>query len=227
VAAISVIITVFNREIYLREAIASVLGQTRPTDEIIVIDDGSTDGSAEVARSFGPPVRCLSQANGGMCAARNAGLAAARGDLIAFLDSDDLWIETKLEAQARFLADNPELDLVFCRMKPFLSPEIERGQVPLFDDREVPGHSCSGLLARREIFDRTGGFSTDLRLGELVDWFGRAEQQGIRFGVLPELLFMRRVHLGNNARNHEAKVDYLRALKRQIDRRRAAGEGEK
>jgi glycosyltransferase involved in cell wall biosynthesis len=225
VAAISVIITVFNREIYLREAIASVLGQTRPTDEIIVIDDGSTDGSAEVARSFGPPVRCLSQANGGMCAARNAGLAAARGDLIAFLDSDDLWIETKLEAQSRFLAAHPELDLVFCRMKPFLSPEIDPGQVPPFDDRELIAHSCSGLLAHREIFDRTGGFNTDLRLGEFIDWFDRAEQQGVRFGVLPELLFMRRVHLGNSVRDRAAKVDYLHALKRRLDRRRAAGEG--
>jgi glycosyltransferase involved in cell wall biosynthesis len=220
-ATLSVIITVFNREVYLREALESVVRQTRPADEIIVIDDGSTDQSAEVARSFGRRVSCLSQRNQGVGAARNAGLAQAHGELIAFLDSDDLWLENKLEVQANFLAAHPELDLVFCRMKPFLSAEIDPGQLPPFDDRESAACLCSGLLARRKIFDEAGGFETHLRVGDFISWFDRAEQQGLRSETLPDLLLKRRVHLGNSV--HGDKSDYLRVLKRRIDRRRASG----
>jgi len=221
---ISVIVPVFNREIYLREALESILHQTRPADEIIVIDDGSTDRSADVARSFGQSVRCISQPNMGIGAARNAGLAAAQGNLIAFLDSDDLWVKNKLEIQSAFLQAHPELDLVFCKMKPFLSPELSPGDIPAFDDRELAACVCSGLLAHRRAFDRAGGFETNLRVGEFVSWFERAQAGGLRFETLPELLLKRRVHRGNSVNDHGAKVDYLRLLKRRIDRRRATGE---
>jgi glycosyltransferase involved in cell wall biosynthesis len=225
-ATITAIITVFNREAYLREALQSVFEQTRPADEIIVIDDGSTDRSAEVARSFGPRVQCISQANQGIGGARNTGVAAAQGDLIAFLDSDDLWLEKKLEAQHSFLDTHPNSDLVFCRMKPFLSPEINPESIPAFDDREIAACICSAALVYRRIFQLTGGFETDLQIGEFISWFDRAQEKGLRYDTLPDLLLRRRVHLGNSVHNHEAKSDYLHILKRRIDRSRAAGQAE-
>jgi glycosyltransferase involved in cell wall biosynthesis len=221
-ASITAIVTVFNRDAYLREALQSIFDQTRPADEVIVIDDGSTDRSAEVARSFGPRVRCISQANQGMGGARNAGLAAAQGDLIAFLDSDDLWLEKKLEAQLSFLDAHPDLDLVFCHMKPFLSAEINPSSVPTLDDREIPACICSGAMIYRRIFDRTGGFDTNLRIGDFISWFGRAQEKGLRYDILPDLLLRRRVHLSNSVLNHEARTDYLHILKRRIDLGRAA-----
>lgn len=100
---VSVIIPVYNGERFLAEAIRSALDQTLSPAEIIVIDDGSTDASAEVARGFGPPVRVLAQANLGPAAARNLGVAHAAGDLLAFLDADDLWMPEKLAYQVQFL----------------------------------------------------------------------------------------------------------------------------
>lgn len=219
---LSVIIPVFNRENYLREALDSVLGQTRPVDEIIVVDDGSTDRSAEVARSYGGVVRCVSQANQGIGGARNTGIALAQGELIALLDSDDLWMKNKLERQCAALAERPELDAVFCRMKPLLSPEIKPGEIPAFDESERDALSASSLLARRKVFVETGPFETDLRRGEFVSWFGRAREHGVRFAVLPEVLLHRRVHAGNSVHEDATKIDYVRLLKRQLDRRRAA-----
>lgn len=224
--SISVIIPVFNREKYLREALQTVFAQTRPADEIIVIDDGSTDGSAEVARSFGPRVQCISQENQGIGPARNTGLGVARGDLIAFLDSDDLWLETKLEKQAAYLEKHPEKEIVFCRMKPFLSPEIDPAGAPPFDDRELDGYNSSALLAYRKVFDRVGLFETGFRVAEFVSWFERAQHQGIVAGCLPELLFRRRVHSGNSVHARTAWSDYLRVLKRKIDRGRGTAQVE-
>src|SRR5580658_2196955 len=143
---LSVIIPAHNRELYVGEAIESALRQTRPPDEIVVIDDGSTDRTAEIARSFGKSVHCLSQSNQGIGAARNAGLQAARGNLIAFLDSDDLWLERKMEIQTAFLLAHPEIDLVACHMKPFLSPEIDPASVPAFDPKEMAACNPSCLL---------------------------------------------------------------------------------
>jgi glycosyltransferase involved in cell wall biosynthesis len=97
---ITAIIPVHNGERHLAEAIQSVLAQTLPPGEIIVVDDGSTDASAAIAQSFGAPVRVLAQPNLGPAAARNLGLAHATGDLLAFLDADDLWTPNKLARQA-------------------------------------------------------------------------------------------------------------------------------
>lgn len=96
---VSVVIPAYNAARFLRETLQSVLAQTSAPLEVLVVDDGSTDDTARIAQSFGPPVRCLNQENQGLSRARNAGIRAARGDWIALLDADDLWLPRKLERQ--------------------------------------------------------------------------------------------------------------------------------
>ena len=220
--SISVIIPAYNREAYLGEAIDSVLRQTHPVDEILVVDDGSTDRTAEIARGFAR-VTCLSQSNQGAGVARNTGLGAARGDLIAFLDSDDLWLPRKIELQLEVLRTQPGVDLVFCHIQSFRSPELAEDSVPRFDEEAKPGISNCCLLARRAAFDRAGLFDTALKGGEFIDWCGRAQEAGVRHHMLPELLVRRRVHRSNMV-NDRALMnhDYLRILRNQLVRRRAA-----
>ena len=111
---VSVLIPCYNREGSLPAAVESALVQTAPPEEVVVVDDGSTDGSAAVAEGFGPPVRVVRQANGGAAAARNRGLDECRGEWVAFLDSDDVWAPDKLERQLAAAAAAPDADLVFC-----------------------------------------------------------------------------------------------------------------
>lgn len=109
---ISVIIPAYNGDRFLAEAIESVLQQTEPDWEIIIVDDGSTDQTASVAQQYGKTVRYFSQTNLGVAASRNLGLAAALGDYIAFLDQDDLFLPHKLAAQGELLDRNPDLGIV-------------------------------------------------------------------------------------------------------------------
>ncbi len=171
---ISVIIPTFNRAHVLREAIDSALAQTHPPFEIIVIDDGSTDATPALLAEYGDRIRIVSQTNQGVAAARNRGIAIARGDLLAFLDSDDAWMQRKLEMQvARFEAD-PELGLVHCGAD-FLDtgPSLEgmEGWVAtemLRLDREVIIAHGSGVIVPRRIAEELGGFDARMRVSE--DW---------------------------------------------------------
>src|SRR3989442_14959767 len=113
--SVSVVIPVYNGERYLVDAIQSVLDQTYQNFEVIVVDDGSTDGSAAVAKRFGEAIRFVHQANGGVCKARNTGIAAARGGYLAFLDQDDLWLPDKLAVQVAYLDSHPEVGAVYCQ----------------------------------------------------------------------------------------------------------------
>jgi glycosyltransferase involved in cell wall biosynthesis len=106
-ARVSAIIPVHNGAAFLADAVQSVLDQTRPVAECVVVDDGSTDGTAEVLRSFGAAVKVVRQPQGGVAAARNAGMEAASGDVFAFLDADDVWLPHKLDRQLSALAENP------------------------------------------------------------------------------------------------------------------------
>jgi glycosyltransferase involved in cell wall biosynthesis len=220
---ISCIVPAFNAQRYLGETIDSILGQAYSPLEVIVVDDGSTDGTRDVVRPYGDRVRYLHQRNGGHAAARNLGLDAAGGAFVAFLDADDLWHPDKLERQVTLLREKPEVDACVTLVEEFRSPELT-SQEPLPDGAPVPGYRSVTLLARAGLFDAVGRFDPALRHGNDTDWFLRAADQGAVIELLPEVLVYRRLHDSNRSRllANASRSEYVRIVKASLDRRRRA-----
>ena len=218
---VSVVLPVYNGERYLAEAIESVLGQSYRALELIVVDDGSTDRSGEIARGYG--ARCVRQPNAGTAAARNAGIDCARGPLLAHMDADDLWEPDKIDAQVRALAADSKIDAVSGHMVEFHSPDLPeevRGRVRAPRER-MPGHLLQAMLIRREAHDRVGPFESRWRIGQDMSWSMRAAEAGLRLLVLPEVVLRRRIHAANKgvvARGHAQ--ERLLIVKAALDRRR-------
>ncbi len=173
---VSVIIPTYNRRDLLREAIASVLAQTYQEFELIVVDDGSTDDTREIVREF-PQARYVFQANRGVSAARNHGVALSRGRFLAFLDSDDVWQPRKLETQVGFFATHPEAHIcqteeVWLRNGVRVNPQ-NKHRKPRGDIFAQSLHLClvspSAVMLRRELFERTCGFDESLPACEDYD----------------------------------------------------------
>lgn len=221
---VSVIIPVYNGERYLGEALESAFAQTYQTFEVIVIDDGSTDHSAEIAHGYGDRIQYYFQENGGIGAARNCGVSLSRGAYLAFLDADDLWVPDKLTRQVQALNAAPELDIVFGLVKQFRSTELAVSSVQNTSTSQLmPGHVPTAMLVRRTAFLRVGDFSTSVKMGEFAEWFLRAKEAGLLFSTLPDLVAYRRLHEGNNGtRQREHLDDYLHIFRESIERRRGA-----
>lgn len=222
---ISVIMPAYNRASYIREAIESILAQTAGRHEIIVVDDGSTDDTASVARACGPSVKVYSQPNQGIGAALNHGLRHATGEWIAFLDSDDVWTPHKTAVQLAHFAAHPGTDLLFGHYDEFVSPEIPPGSLTTGnrDTGVRPGCLYVALMARRETFMRVGTFAENIVLGHFLDWLARARSLGLTEAMLPDVLFHRRIHRGNMTLTRRADYrDSLKVLKAHLDRSRAA-----
>jgi glycosyltransferase involved in cell wall biosynthesis len=196
--SVSVITVVKNGEQYLSEALSSILAQSLPPCEILVVDGHSTDRTAAIARAFAG-VRYLRQPDEGLANARNLGIAAARGELIAFLDHDDLWAPEKLRTQARWMADDPELGYTTTLLR-FVA-EAGAAPRPTADGAAMhaprPGCTPSALLARRELFDRIGRFDPAYAIGCDADWFTRARDQRVPAAVVPRVLVYKRLHRSN------------------------------
>lgn len=220
---VSVIIPVFNAEAFLREAILSVLNQTHPPYEVVVVDDGSTDGSADVAKAFSGTVQYYYQPNSGHIFARNTGIEKASGDYLAFIDADDLWLKNKIEIQlAAFISDD-DLDAVFSHVIEFKQQQKDQVTRLEFDHAEhaVPGYLCSTFLVKTTSFHKVGDFSTQFRLGELIDWLSRAEVSGLKIKMLTNVLALRRVHDNNmGVLRRDIRIDYARVLKAKLNRQR-------
>jgi glycosyltransferase involved in cell wall biosynthesis len=170
-AVISVVIPTYNSAAVLADAVDSILTQTRPADEIIVVDDGSTDGTAEVCGAYGDKIRYIRQANQGASIARNAGISAARGDWLAFLDADDVWEPRKLELQLAALDQHPEADFAVTaalvwspndrsyyqyRWDGPIEPDTMRAELLV---RNILTGICSSLLVRRSALESVGCFA--------------------------------------------------------------------
>jgi len=222
---VSVVIPVRNGVKYLGEAIESVLRQGLPNIELIVVDNGSTDGSRAVAESFGSPVRLIDEPERGAAHARNTGVRLAQGEYLAFLDADDVWAPGKLDRQLNELEARKDLDMVFTYGENFLSPELTETQccAVSFLPGVGPFIHPVAMLARRASFLRAGPLPA-LREGEFIAWYGMALAMGIRSEVIPEALVYRRVHLANSTRLEANPGDLLRAAKMVLDRRRGGKE---
>ena len=195
---VSVVIPVFNGAPFLVAALESVAAQDYPRVEMIVVDDGSTDDSADVAATF-PGVRLLQQAKQGPAAARNAGVAAAKGTLIAFLDADDVWLPHKLSAQVRHLLCSPRDGFVACRMR--LRCEscfVASAAFNMAYWQSDPVVSIpSALLVQAATLAVVGLFDPQLRAAEDFDWVARARDAGFAGGVINEVLLEKRMHTAN------------------------------
>lgn len=227
---VSVVIPVRNGAAFLAEALQSVQGQTRPADEIVVVDDGSTDDSAAIAEAC-DGVLVLRQAQAGPAAARNAGVAATSGELIAFLDADDTWMPDKLALQVRELEAQPEVGGVLVAQRLLLTPGVPPPYWAIradgtLNERAVTGTAPpSTLLVRRAAWDLVGPMDPTMKVGEDTDWLLRAAELGVRIERMDAVLLNRRIHSGNLTRDELAMRRSLAlALKRRLDRRRA-GQG--
>ena len=221
---ISTLMAAYNMERYVAQALDSVLGQTRPTDEIIVVDDGSTDGTLDVLQSYASRVRVIVQHNMGVSRALNVAVAAANGDTFAFLDCDDLWLPEKLSIQCAALSANENLEAVFGAVRQFASPDLDPADVRnyVLPDSPQPGVSKNTMLIRRSAFERIGPFDEDLRASDFVDWYARANVLGLRWQMAAEVVALRRHHPGNTGRRLRSiqHQEVLEVLKRSLDMRR-------
>jgi glycosyltransferase involved in cell wall biosynthesis len=223
---VSVIIPVYNYDRYLGEAIESVLGQTHPHLEVIVVDDGSTDRSSEVAKGFTDRgVRYCHQVHAGIGPARNKGVEFAQGEFLAFLDADDRWPPEKIERQLNAFESDPALEMVFGQALQLQNGPAWEAAVNDYKpsvDGMVPGMVPGTMLIKRNAFFRVGLFKGDLKVGEFIDWYARAVELNVRSLVMPALFLWRRIHGSNQGvRERQSVSDYARVLKAKLDRKRA------
>lgn len=224
---VSVVMPVYNGARYLAEAIESVLAQAYEPLDLIVVDDGSEDGSAEIARGYREGLRYVYQENAGTGAARNQGVRIATGSLYSFLDADDRFTPGRLGQQVDALRADPSLEAVFGHVSEFVSPELgeqyaARLRAPQSD---APARLPGTMLIRAEAFHRVGPWSESVR-AEAVEWLGRAADRGLRSRMLSDVVLERRLHDANKGLQPDAQLEYFRTIRSILDRRRPAESGE-
>ena len=222
---VSTIMPVYNGARYIARAIESILEQEYENIEIVVVDDGSTDDTAAVLKKLTHQISYFYQENSGVAATMNHGVQRAKGDFFSFIDSDDYWLPGKINKQLKILKENPEIDMVFCHVKQFYSPELSREYREKYacPKEPMPGHNSGSLLIRRSSFFKVGLLDGKYEKGAFNDWYMRANTMGLRSIMLPDIFYMRRIHDTNTGILKKDKyVDYVRMLKAHLERQRSS-----
>ncbi len=238
-APVSVVIPAYNAEAWLARALDSVHAQTRVPVEAIVVDDGSTDGTAQVTRRYGPSVHYVFQHNAGVAAARNRGIAESTQEWIAFLDADDEWLPHKTERQLAILADDPRLRWCACTCELVAagSPAVDgipdkaagalgpRAALSFFEAarRQLPLQT-SGFIVRRSVLTETGGFDAMLRVSEDRDLWCRIAMSHPELGYCAAVCY--RYFLNTPAsltKGAAERTAVVRNLCRNLERSQALG----
>lgn len=228
---VSVVIPVYNGERYLRAALDSVLGQTHPAVEVVAVNDGSTDGSDAILTEYSERIHVVRQANAGVGQARNAGIRAAAGEFIAFLDQDDWWLPEKLQKQLPLFAADSAVGLVHAPvfyfdnaaghpvepLNPHARPELLTGDC-LEQLLLCNGIRNSSVVVRRSVLDQVGDCSPEIAGNTVQDydlWLRIARVS--RLAYVPEELSYFRLHPGQGMKNHRQMLtEELRLLRRML-----------
>jgi len=218
---VSVIIPVYNGEKYLAEAIDSLIQQAYQPKEIIVIDDGSVDHTAEIAQSY-PQVRYLFQVNQGNAAACNAGIDAARGALITFLDGDDIMLPDAINNRVAYIIQNPAINCLISMHLSFLEPGMEKPAWLRAEELSEGHFGCGYFIAKKSFLEKVGGF--DPKYQNLVDieLLFRAKDLGFQIDKFPEVVILRRIHDKNLSQKVSlARANMLKMVQASVERKRA------
>ena len=223
-SAVSVVIPTRNYAHYLGKAIESAVGQENVDVQVVVVDDGSEDATAEVSAAY--PVEYVRIDHSGVGTARNVGIDRAQHELVAFLDADDLWKPDKLRRQLDRLSSAPEAHMVYGLVQEFLSDdataEVAAEVLVRSDPYRAPIPST--MLLPRTTLDLVGEFRSARDSGEALDWMLRFKELGLRSVAVDDVVTLRRVHATNSGRTtREAQQqEYLRAVRRSLERRRVS-----
>jgi len=197
---ISIIVPVFNGEAYIADALQSIFEQTYTRFEVLVVDDGSTDNSKNIANSF--DIKYSYQKNQGVAVARNQGIAGAIGEYITFLDQDDTWLPDKLQKQVDLMLSNADLGYVLTHQMLHLVEGAEEGPAWLREKQlntALIGYLPSALMVRRSVFSKIGIFDPNYKTGSDGEWFFRAKDNHIRMEILQDVLVHRKIHRFNHS----------------------------
>jgi hypothetical protein len=219
---VSVIIPVRDGASFLPEAVASIQAQHYPAVEIIVVDDGSTDDLAGAIARLPTKIIYIRQDPAGQSAARNRGIAAARGEFVAFLDVDDLWPADNLELMVDAIMQRPDCDVVQGQAQLVqLMPETLKYQF-VGNPRDAFADYLGAALYRRSVFGRVGMLDENLSFGEDMEWFNRAREDGARIESLEQIALHVRRHGRNMTFGKSVEeLNALKVLKMTLDRQRA------
>lgn len=218
---VSVIVPIHNGERFLGEALDSVAAQDYGAVEVIVVDDGSSDGGPAIASAR--EVVLVRQERRGVASARNAGIDRARGEIVTFLDQDDLWMPSKLRRQVEILTAHPDR---ICLVQASYFLEAGVTPPPWFGKPELlardhTGWAPSCVAVSRHLFDRVGRFDERLQHGSDLDWSARALQMGIPIEVVPEMLVRQRIHERNDSATPAAMTEMFTVLRGALARKRS------
>lgn len=216
----SVAIAAYNAHRTLSETLASVLSQTVKPTEIVVVDDGSSDATADIARAASSLVRVIEQDNTGCGKASSRAIRATTCDIVATVDADDLWLPQKIEKQLRMLKKLGSRSFIFAKHRQF-----QHGSSDMTSGEVRPGITRSDLVFHREIFDEVGDIiDPPGGRGDMVDWLARAREIGIHFHTIDEVLVMRRAIAGSLSSGRDPAKDrgFLAVAHMALQRRKQA-----
>jgi glycosyltransferase involved in cell wall biosynthesis len=223
--SVSCVIPTLNPGRRLRRALDSIATQTRPPDEIIVVDDTPDDSVAQVAASYALPIRVVRGKGCGPAAARNVGIRDAKGEFISFLDHDDVWLPEKISRQLAAFKSQSNLDvsITLARVDWEDGMEVAKAAFIKTGRRQVvPAYATPGMLAPASVFERVGLLCEDYKFADAIDWFARVQESRLNVGLVEEVLLLHYMHESNhNQRDTTASFgEYPLLFKRMLDRRR-------
>ena len=225
---VSVIIPAYNASQTIGETLDSIAGQTRHPDEVIVIDDGSTDETARIASAHPLDPKVITTDNRGAASAVNLGTEQSHGDLVSFLDADDLWEPDKTRLQVQALQDNLELDAVFGQTMSFACPSVPEDVTARLNYVKgiQPGYLISTMMVRRSWIDEHPRFmDPSLKTGYFINWYSEMREHGMKTHMLDTLVHRRRIRPGTLSSRSSGPQsgltkDFLEIARRALEAKR-------